>query len=78
MKNFTCKKIMNGDGGCDEVFGAESTMELMKQSSVHFMNSTYETHKPIRDMMASSPSKEEQEKWWSWFNREWERKSKLK
>ena len=59
-------------------FGAESTMELtmelMKQSSVHFMHSTDETHKPMRDMMASSPSKEEQEKWWSWFNGEWEKK----
>ena len=74
MKNFTCKETMNGEGGCDEVFLGETTMDLLKQSSTHFMSSTDDAHKPMRDMMASSPSKEEQEKWFDWFDGEWEKK----
>lgn len=66
---------MNGAGGCDEVFEAETAMDITKQSSVHFMSSTDEAHKPMRDMMASNPSKEEQKKWWDWFNAEWEKKN---
>ena len=38
------------------------------------MSSTDDAHKPMRDMMASSPSKEEQEKWFDWFDGEWEKK----
>ncbi len=75
MKKFTCKEIMNGAGGCDEVFEAETAMDITKKSSKHFMSSTDEAHKPMRDMMASSPSKEEQKKWWDWFNGEWNKKA---
>jgi len=49
MKNFTCKEIMNGEGGCDEVFLGETTMDLLKQSSTHFMSSTDDAHKPMRE-----------------------------
>ena len=44
MKKFTCKEIMNGAGGCDEVFKGETAMDIAKQSSKHFMSSTDETH----------------------------------
>ena len=27
--------------------------------------------------MASSPSEEEQKKWWDWFNVEWEKKEEV-
>ncbi len=74
MKKFTCKEIMNGAGGCDEVFEGATSMDIVKQSSKHFMSSTDEAHKPMRNMMASSPSKEEQKKWWDWFNGEWDKK----
>ncbi len=77
MKKFTCKEIMNGEGGCDEVFEGETAMDIPKQSSKHFMSSTDEAHKPMRDMMASNPSKEEQKKWWDWFNKEWDKKAEV-
>lgn len=74
MKRFTCKEIMNGEGGCDEVFKGETAMDIAKQSSKHFMSSTDEEHKPMRDMMSKCSSKEEEKKWWDWFNGEWEKK----
>ena len=58
MKGFTCKEIINGEGGCDEVFEGETPTDIPMQSAPHFMNSTDEAHKPMRNMMASSPSKE--------------------
>lgn len=74
MKGFTCKEIMNGEGGCDEVFEGQTTMEILKQSSKHFMSSTDEAHKPMRDMMASKSSEEDKKKWFDWFNGEWDKK----
>ena len=52
-------------------------MDIPKQSATDFMNSTDEAHKLMREMMASSPSKEEQKKWWDWFNVEWEKKEEV-
>ncbi len=77
MKTFTCKEIMNGEGGCDEAFEGETAMDIAKQSATHFMNSTDEAHKPMREMMASSPSEEEQKKWWDWFISEWDNKQEV-
>ena len=77
MKKFTCKEIMNGEGGCDEVFEGETAMDITKQSSKHFMSSTDGAHKPMRDMMAKAPSKEEERKWWGWFNGEWGKKEEI-
>lgn len=77
MKRFTCKEIMNGEGGCDKFFEAESAMEIAKKSSKHFMESTDEAHKPMRDMMQSAPSEAEQKKWWDWFNSEWDKKEDI-
>ena len=77
MKSFTCKEIMNGEGGCDEDFKGETAKGIAKQSATHFMNSTDEAHKPMREMMASSPNVEEQKKWWDWFNSEWDKKQEV-
>jgi len=49
-------------------------MDIAKRSSKHFMSSTDEAHKPMRDMMTTSHSKEEEKKWWDWFNGDWEKK----
>ena len=65
---------MNGEGGCDEVFEGESAMDIAMVSSKHYMNSTDEAHKPMRDMMSQPRSKEEEKKWWDWFNAEWDKK----
>ncbi|MGL1891117.1 MAG: hypothetical protein OCD02_05785 [Spirochaetaceae bacterium] len=74
MKRFTCKEIMNGEGGCDKVFEAETAMDISKISSGHFMETTDEAHKPMRDMMTTGHSKEEADKWWAWFSAEWDKK----
>ena len=34
-------------------------------------------HKPMTDMMTKSHSKEEEEKWWDWFNNEWDKKDEV-
>jgi hypothetical protein len=75
-KKFTCKEIMNGAGGCNEVFEGKTTMEILMKSSKHFMASTDNAHKPMRDMMTieKNHSKEEQAKWFAWFNGEWDKK----
>ena len=77
LKTFTCKEIMNGEGGCDEAFKGETAMDIAKESATHFMNSTDEAHKPMREMMASSPNEEEQKKWWDWFISEWDNKQEV-
>ena len=65
---------MNGEGGCDGAFEGETAMDIAKQSAMHFMSSSDEAHKPMRDMMTESHSKEDETKWWDWFNKEWEQK----
>ncbi len=77
MKRFTCKEIMNGEGGCDEAFEGETPMDIAKKSSQHFMSTTDEAHKPMRNMMTKSHSKEDEKKWWDWFNGEWNKKEEI-
>lgn len=72
---------MNGGGcsgeGCQMTFKGEDAMDIAKQTGMHFIGSTDEAHKPMRDMMGSSPSEEDQKKWWDWFNGEWDKKATL-
>lgn len=75
MKKFTCREIMNGEGGCGEIFEGENIMEIVKKSSKHFADSIDDVHKPMRDMMTTSHSKEEEKKWWDWFSGEWNKKT---
>ena len=79
MKTFTCKEIMNNEGGCDMEFSGETSMDVASQCGKHVASSTDEAHKPMRDMMATtmaSPNvKEEQAKWFAWFQGEWDKKA---
>lgn len=58
MTQMICKEIMNGDGGCGEAFEGATPMDIAKKSSMAFMISMDGEHKPMRNMMTSSPSEE--------------------
>lgn len=74
MKTFTCKEIMDNKGGCDTEFSGEDMMAVAGQCANHVMGTTDEDHKPMRDMMASQNSPEDQAKWFDWFKGEWDKK----
>ena len=71
MKKFTCREM---GGPCDEVFEGVTAEEVGNKGGQHFMGSTDDAHKAMREQMASS-SEEDKNKWWSWFNGEWDKKS---
>ena len=76
MKKFTCKEIMNNEGGCDMEFSGEKPMDVASQCGKHVSSSTDEAHKPMRDMMSNpNHTKEDQEKWFGWFQGEWNKKA---
>ncbi len=77
MKKFTCKEIMNGEGGCDKVFEGETSMEVASQCGKHIAGTTDDLHKPMRDMMATSHTEEEKTKWFAWFQGEWDKKAEV-
>jgi hypothetical protein len=78
MKKFTCKEIMNNEGGCDMEFTGETSMEVASQCGKHVAVSTDEAHKSMRDMMSNpNHTKEDQEKWFAWFQGEWDKKSEI-
>ena len=70
MKKFTCKEM---GGVCDEVFEGENSKEVGKKGGEHIINSTDETHKEIKGKMVQS-SNEDIQKWWTWFEGEWNKK----
>ena len=75
MKKFTCKEIMNGEGGCDIEFTGETSMDVASQCGKHVASSTDEAHKPMRDMMSNpNHTEEEKKKWFEWFQTEWDKK----
>jgi hypothetical protein len=79
MKIFTCKEIMNNEGGCDMEFSGDDMMKVAGACGQHVMTSIDEAHKPMRDMMATTMSgenaKEDQAKWFAWFQGEWDKKA---
>jgi hypothetical protein len=75
MKKFTCKEIMNGEGGCDMEFKGNEMMDVASQCGKHIAGTTDEAHKPMRDMMAANHSEEERKKWFGWFQGEWDKKT---
>ena len=78
MKKFTCKEIMNSEGGCDMVFSGETSMDVASQCGKHVANSTDEAHKPMREMMSNpNHTKEDREKWFKWFQGEWDKKTNI-
>ncbi len=74
MKKFTCKEIMNSEGGCDMEFAGDDMMEVAGKCGQHIASSTDQEHKINRDMMAASHSEEEKKKWFEWFKGEWDKK----
>ncbi len=71
MKKFTCKEM---GGPCDKVFEGASMHEVADMGGKHLMGTTDEMHKAMREQMAHS-SKEDQEKWFAWFQTEWDKKA---
>jgi cell fate regulator YaaT (PSP1 superfamily) len=70
MKKFTCKEM---GGPCDEVFEGETAKEVGDKGGEHIMSSTDELHKPMKDQMSVS-TEEDKQKWWNWFEGEWNKK----
>ena len=70
MKKFTCKEL---GGVCDEAFEGETAKEVGEKGGAHIMSSTDDAHDAMRKEMASS-SEEGKQKWWDWFNGEWDKK----
>ena len=76
MKKFKCKEIMNNEGGCDIEFSGEKSMDIASQCGKHVASSTDEAHKPMREMMTNpNHTKEDKEKWFKWFQGEWDKKA---
>ena len=78
MKKFTCREIMNGDGGCDMEFAGAEMMDVASQCDQHVAQTTNEAHRPMREMMTNpNHTKEDQTKWFAWFQGEWDKKADL-
>ncbi len=75
MKTFTCREIMNNEGGCEMEFAGDDMMAVAGQCGKHVMTSTDEAHKPMRDMMTTNHSEEEKKKWFEWFQGEWDKRT---
>ena len=76
MKKFTCKEIMNNEGGCDREFSGGTSMDVASQCGKHVSSSTDEAHKSMREMMRNpNHTKEDQAKWFTWFQGEWDKKA---
>lgn len=76
-KKFTCKEVMGGVGGCDEVFEGETAMEVATKVGTHVANSTDKLHEPLRAQMKEQMEKgsqEDKKKWMDWFQGEWDKK----
>ena len=74
MKKFTCKEIMDGKGGCDMELSGDDMMGVASACGKHVMETIDEAHKPMHDMMANA-KKEDQAKWFEWFQGEWNKKT---
>ena len=76
MKTFTCEEIMNHEGGCDMEFSGENPMDVASQCGKHVAESTDEAHKPMRDLMMNpNHTQADREKWFNWFQGEWDKKA---
>jgi hypothetical protein len=80
MKKFTCKEIMNNEGGCDMEFTGDNALDVAGQCGQHVATSTDELHEPMRDKMANQMAhgtEEDKKKWFEWFQGEWNKKAEL-
>jgi hypothetical protein len=75
MKKFTCKEIMNNEGGCNREFSGVLPMEVASECGKHVANSTDEAHRQMRELMMNPNHTEaDREKWFGWFQGEWDKK----
>ena len=75
MKSFTCREIMNNEGGCDMEFTGDTPMEVASKCSKHVASSTDDAHRQMRDLMQNpNHTQEDREKWFTWFQGEWDKK----
>ena len=78
MKSFTCKEIMNNQGGCNAEFSGETPMEVASQCGKHVAGTSDDAHKSLRDMMTNPNHTEADKKsWFEWFQGEWDKKKAL-
>lgn len=80
MKKFTCREIMNNEGGCDMEFGGSDMMSVVGACGQHIMSSVDEIHKTMREKMANqmaNGTEEDKIKWFEWFKGEWEKKAEV-
>jgi len=75
MKKFTCKEIMNNEGGCGMEFSGALPMEVASACGKHVASSTDEAHRQMRELMLNpNHTQADREKWFSWFQGEWDKK----
>ena len=80
MKKFTCKEIMNNEGGCGMEFIGNDAMDVASQCGQHVMTSTDGEHASMREKMSAQMSggtEEDKAKWFEWFKGEWDKKSEI-
>jgi hypothetical protein len=76
MKTFTCREIMNNEGGCDMEFSGETPMDVASQCGKHVASSTDEAHGKMRELMLNPNHTEaDRAKWFTWFQGEWDKKA---
>ncbi len=79
MKKFTCKEIMNNEGGCDMEFSGNDAMDVASQCGKHVASSTDEAHKTMRELMLNpNHTEDDRKKWFAWFQGEWNKKAEIK
>lgn len=61
-------------------FSGDSAMEVAGKCGQHVASSTDEAHKPMRDQMTqqmAGATEEDKQKWFAWFQGEWDKKSEI-
>ena len=78
MKNFACLEIMNNEGGCSTVFSGHDAMTVANACGQHIATSTDDAHKSMREMMTNpNHTQADREKWFAWFQGEWDKKAEV-
>jgi len=76
MKKFSCKEIMNHQGGCDLEFAGKSPLDVASACGKHVASSTDDAHKSMRELMQNpNHTQADREKWFAWFQGEWDKKA---
>lgn len=70
-KSFTCKEL---GGVCNEVFTGADFKAVGEMGGKHIMESEDEAHADMKKQMMES-SEEDKQKWWDWFQQEWDKKA---